>query len=1310
MELANITYQDEVGEIKVKIDYDKCIACGRCVIACKHDSRVYADDTERFFNDLNSGAAITIIAAPSIQTNIPEHKKLFTYLKKLGVNKIFDVSLGADISIWAHVRYIEKEGFSPIITQPCPVVVSYCEMYRHDLLKRLSPIHSPMACTSVYIKNYQNISDRIAAITPCIAKTNEFSDTGLAQYNVTFDGLLKYLRQNDIKLPFKETQFDHAESGLGSLFPMPGGLKENIEFFTDKRLYIAEAEGFDLYEKLNKYADTHEDLLPDVFDVLNCNEGCNIGPAGSYGKNIFEISKMMDLSRKKATDACKRDYYTKVYKAYDDTFDLSHFTREYRPISARIPQITAADIEQAFDLLGKTDYEMKNVDCGACGNKTCHDMARKIALNVNIPINCIVKSMEDARAEHIGNILAHKQLADMEKMREADERMRILLNANPVISILFDSSFKVVDCNTAALKFMKFESKESLRSGFVERMNNSPSGNRTNGKPFVLLVEGLAVAAKEGHVKFETELHLDGKLRYLDVEMIKIPYETNFAIIVNVFDMTDVRDRENELIRSREQNELQLTLLNLVIKATKIGLWDMEVIKDDPVNPENAFTWSDDFRHMLGYTDTNDFPNILDSWSRCLHPDSKDRIIEIFEKHMMDTTGATPYDIEYPMFKKNGGCAYFRDTGETLRDENGIPIRTVGALIDITETKNLINEIETQKASAEAANKAKSAFLSTMSHEIRTPMNAILGITEIQLMNEALDPGLKESFEKIYASGDLLLSIINDILDHSKIEAGKLELIVGKYDVASLISDTAQLNMMRIGSKQIDFELCIDENMPAHLTGDELRVKQILNNLLSNAFKYTAGGEVCLSVSSQPSEIGEHEVILVITVSDTGQGMTKEQVDRLFNEYEQFDRENNRTKEGTGLGMSITRDLLNLMDGKIFVESEPGKGSAFTVHLPQGRHNSAVLGKELADNLREFRTRSRAHMKRVQISRDPMPYGRVLIVDDVETNLFVARGLMAPYGLIIDSVDSGYAAIENVRTGKIYDIIFMDHMMPKLDGIETTKILRAMGYDQPIVALTANAVAGQADIFLGNGFDDFISKPIDIRQLNLVLNKLIRDKQAPDVLEAARKKIETEDGQISDGSNPLFKLHPRFTEIFARDAHKSLDALDRIIRKDSPYGDDDLRTYMIHVHGMKGALANVGNMDLSAVALKLELYAREGSSSLIAAETPAFLSALRDFVNLIAPDSEAKDGELPDSFDFDEDLLDLAYLSRKLTEIKQACEDYDERAADDALKALRKKAWPQSVKDLLRVISALLLHSDFEEVSDVVDKYITAKG
>ena len=875
-----------------------------------------------------------------------------------------------------------------------------------------------------------------------------------------------------------------------------------------------------------------------------------------------------------------------------------------------------------------------------------------------------------------------------------DEHARFILDASPNMVIMFDSGLTLVDCNPVAQKFMGFGSKDELLTGFAERLDKVTPQFQSDGRPSPSLYEHLHIAAKLGYSKFETEIHQDGK-RNLNVILKKIPYESNYVVVAYFSDITHIHEREMELMHAREQNELQLTQLRLVVKATKIGLFDMEVDKDDPANTANPIIWSDELRHMLGFTTEAEFPNVLSSLSERLHPEDKDKALGGLLRHMFDKTGKTPYDAEFRLLNKKKEYVYFHAFGETIRDEEGNPLRVVGSAMDITETKNILLDTEKQRLAAQAANQAKSAFLSTMSHEIRTPMNAILGITEIQLQNETLDSSVKEAFERIYVSSDLLLGIINDILDLSKIEANKMELVVSNYKIASLISDVAQLNMMRIGSKPIKFELFVSENMPANLSGDELRVKQILNNLLSNAFKYTAKGKVTLSVSAETSN-ADNTVTVVFIVSDTGYGMTKEQVYALFDEYSRFNLDTNRTAEGTGLGMSITRNLLNLMKGEISVESEPGKGSTFTVRLPQGRVDSSLLGADMAGNLHRFRANSGAQMKRMQITREPMPYGHVIVVDDVEANIYVAKGLLAPYGLKFDSAGSGFEAIEKITNGNVYDIVFMDHMMPKMDGIEAVKIIRNMGYKHPIVALTANAVAGQAEIFLRNGFDDFISKPIDLRQLNAVLNKLIRDKQPPEVVAAVRRQAALKKEQPSAASMPQPAFDPGFAEIFIRDAVKTIAALDMINQKNGIYNDEDIRTYIINTHGMKSSLANIGQMRLSAVALKLEMSVREGNYDIIASETSAFIEALRALVKELTPKkkTDGNDAELGE---------DQPYLREKLLALKAACEEYDEQTADDIIAELREKTWSQPTQDLLDTVAKYLLHSDFEEILQAIE-------
>jgi len=609
---------------------------------------------------------------------------------------------------------------------------------------------------------------------------------------------------------------------------------------------------------------------------------------------------------------------------------------------------------------------------------------------------------------------------------------------------------------------------------------------------------------------------------------------------------------------------------------------------------------------------------------------------------------------------------------------------------DLREQKQMIAEMRKAEA-AEESSKAKSEFLAKMSHEIRTPMNAILGITEIQLQDESLSRGTKEALERIFNSADLLLGIINDILDLSKIEAGKFELIPAQYDIASLIHDTVQLNMMRYESKPIEFKLEIDENIPVMLFGDELRIKQILNNLLSNAFKYTNEGMISLTISAKPMD-GDN-VMIVFKISDTGQGMSAEQVQKLGSEYSRFNMEANRNTEGTGLGMNITRNLLRMMNAAIEIESAPDEGSIFTIHLPQKFLDSDPIGKVMAENLMQLNFVNEQRLKNLQINREYMPYGRVLIVDDVETNLYVARGLMASYDLSIDTAMSGYEVIEKIKNKFTYDVIFMDHMMPKMDGIEATNIIREMGYTKPIVALTANALTGQAEMFLKNGFDEFISKPIDIRQLNMVLNKLVRDKYPPEVVSAARKQKE-----LVVGRKKPQDVDSQLLTFFISDAKKAIGVLESIYLNKCRRS-DDISMFIINVHAMKSALANVGEKNLSEQALNLEQMGRDNDIKILLEKLPFFLESLYKVIAKFEEKGKVKK----------EGFGDYSKLKEKLIEIRKACDELNKKAAKDLLADLKTKEWSEPVTKQLEILAEFLLHSEFDEAVKSIDDYLNRK-
>ncbi|MCL1997511.1 MAG: ATP-binding protein [Turicibacter sp.] len=515
-------------------------------------------------------------------------------------------------------------------------------------------------------------------------------------------------------------------------------------------------------------------------------------------------------------------------------------------------------------------------------------------------------------------------------------------------------------------------------------------------------------------------------------------------------------------------------------------------------------------------------------------------------------------------------------------------IAAITYAVDMRDFYRIIEEVE-RSARAEEMNIAKNRFLARMSHEIRTPISAVLGIAEIQLQSSTISIEVEEAFAKIYNSAQILLAIINDILDISKIESEHMVILNKKYDVASLINDIIHVNVFRLGSKKIKFNIEIDENIPCFLKGDDLRIKQVMNNLLSNAFKYTEKGRIDLIIKYQ---IKEGRSYLCFTVADTGFGMTKEDLACLFEEFARFNKEKTQNIEGLGLGMAIVRNLSQMLDADLKVESEFDVGTTITFDVPQEPETTELLGKELSENLKNFKLSNHFAMKRMTFKPESMPYGAVLIVDDLDTNLFVAKGLLSFYDLNIETVESGYAALDLIRAGKVYDIIFLDHMMPGMDGMETISIMRSEGYTAPIVALTANALIGQSEIFLQHGFDGFVSKPIDVSHLNAILTKFVRDKYPIEVVEEARKNAKKRNEEREAGVWEFFSggtensVANEFLNTLYRDFSRSQKNV--IAEMRAALENNDVKTCKRITHTLKGLARTIRKNELADAAHELE--------------------------------------------------------------------------------------------------------------------------
>ncbi|MDR1778712.1 MAG: transporter substrate-binding domain-containing protein [Clostridiales Family XIII bacterium] len=602
-------------------------------------------------------------------------------------------------------------------------------------------------------------------------------------------------------------------------------------------------------------------------------------------------------------------------------------------------------------------------------------------------------------------------------------------------------------------------------------------------------------------------------------------------------------------------------------------------------------------------------------------------------------------------------------------------------------------QLEEQTRATEAASNAKSHFLANMSHEMRTPLNAVIGLSELTLTQDYEEEEVRGNVEKIYNSGVTLLGLVNDILDLSKIESGNFELVPVDYDIPSLINDTITLNIIRIGSKPIEFKLDITGDLPARLFGDELRIKQVFNNLLSNAFKYTKEGEVLWSVRCERDPERPETMWLVSDVRDTGIGIKPEDLGKVFGEYSQVDTKANRKIEGTGLGLAITRSMVEMMGGSLTVESVYGEGSVFHMRVQQGWVTGETIGAAVVENLRSFRYADRKRDRNASFVRAFIPYARVLVVDDVATNLDVARGLLKPYGMQVDTVMSGRAAIEQIQKADVkYNAVFMDHMMPEMDGIEATRIIKnEIGTDYarglPIIALTANALVGNEEMFKNKGFQDFLSKPIDIIKLDDIINRWVRDKKLEKELAAAGEKVGTATADSPAAAAPaesLFEgLHLRGVDIdsavmqFGGDEEMYLDVLRSFERNTPGLADrasevtkEALADYAIIVHGMKSASRNIGAASLGNKAEALEKAAKSGDFAFVSENNAAFVERVRELIWELAGLIEKIDATHTKEV---KKCPDAAVLEK----LRDAALAFDIDEADAAMEALEQYAYEE---------------------------------
>ncbi len=611
------------------------------------------------------------------------------------------------------------------------------------------------------------------------------------------------------------------------------------------------------------------------------------------------------------------------------------------------------------------------------------------------------------------------------------------------------------------------------------------------------------------------------------------------------------------------------------------------------------------------------------------------------------------------------------------------------ALVDDTEHYQYMEELKKQKDIADSANEAKSLFLARMSHEIRTPINAVLGMDEM-ILREAGEKSIRGYAADIMTAGRTLLSLINDILDLSKVEAGKMEIIPVRYDLSTLLNDLVNMISQRAAKKGLTFQVNADAKIPHILIGDEIRIRQCAMNLLTNAVKYTEKGSLTLWVSYEKKD--DTHILLTVTVTDTGIGMREEDMESLFSPYKRIEEKRNRTIEGTGLGMSITRQLLDLMGSSLTVHSEYGKGSEFSFTILQEVAKWEDLGAytpgydRMAADAYEYHELFRA------------PEARILVVDDTEMNLTVIQSLLKKTKIRIDTAMSGKEAVELAKK-QYYDAIFIDHMMADMDGIETLKHIRELDTckDIPTVALTANAVSGAREMYLEAGFTDYLSKPVDGGMLEKMLADLLpADKVlAVDELTAAEEKTANSEMELDldlpeeiDGEAGLKNCgsaegYRSVLSVFHQTAAAKAEEIEE------HYREGRLDEYTIKVHALKSSARIIGAKELSELAAGLEAAGKSNDLEYIRGNTDTLLAMFRSLNEKLSVLDE-KPESLPV---ISEDRMKEAYQT--MIEIAGSM-DYG--LMEDLLKDLRKYGLSEKDEERIGRIGNMLTELDWDGI------------
>ena len=876
----------------------------------------------------------------------------------------------------------------------------------------------------------------------------------------------------------------------------------------------------------------------------------------------------------------------------------------------------------------------------------------------------------------------------VERIQEENQRMVERVLATQMPCLVWDEEGNVINCNKKALCLLGLPEDLSPEKYGEEILTIQPQYQYDGRVTEVIRKQFVSDTLEKGYSSIEVVLaKADGTPLPVNAMGVRVSWRYGNRIFAYLHDLTDVKTKEAEAREAEERVKIMLdsTPLICLLRDENFEVIDCNREALNIFGISNKEDFIKNF-HMFYPEFQPDGEKSSEKAKKYIKMLNENGLIEF--EWILRTAKGEPLPVKTTLvYISWKGVRRYLTYSRDLREEKANELK-------MKESIEQTRKLELQKEMAKASSEAKSQFLASMSHEIRTPMNTVIGLLEL-MRTDNLDDNQKKYIKDIKHMSSVLLQIINDILDFHRIESGKLELLPIHFNLNTFYNDIVSRHKFIAETKNLKFYSSFAPDLPRSVYGDELRIGQIVTNLLSNALKYTRKGYIDFSVDSV-TENGKEYIAFII--EDSGIGIKEENFATLFEEFEQFDSHKNRGISGTGLGLPIVKRLAEMMDGNIQFKSKYSEGSVFTFLLPLITGDINKIGHS-------------TEIERVIAKPDT----KVLVVDDNAGNITVAVGLLARHGIVPQTASNGLQAIAMIETNR-YDLVFMDHMMPEMDGVEATTIIRKLKEEYyhklPIIALSANAVASAKELFYNSGMNDIVIKPINCEELNRVLlrwlpkERIMDKKSKEDALELPEDRnvsdklmeelMEINDLSITEGLtrvNGNKKLYIDLLWQFCNGAKNDTEMLNRFVKNGL------WKDYIIRVHGLKTVFANIGNLFMSDWAYELENAASRGDILKCIKETSHFCNTMLQFrskllnTNLMNDIASCTNKEKISSID----------LKKKLEQLLLACDDFQAEAAEQTANELMGVTYNKNVDAKLKNIHDLVRSFDYDEAAKIIN-------